>query len=135
MSRKSRPLIHGPGLKRQGVIILQSLFIAFVTFVELWLRNGVGVFTGVVLLISFYAGVRFGRPGTAYVAVVTPPLALAVAVLVSVILIDGFKASQLGIGFIAALASQAPFLLIGTAYGWFVFLNAKAKKRPYKARR
>jgi hypothetical protein len=39
-----------------------------------------------------------------------------------------------GIDVIAALASEAPFLIIGAIYGWFIFLNAKAKKKPPKAR-
>jgi hypothetical protein len=47
---------------------------------------------------------------------------------------DGFRPSRVGIDFIAALASEAPFLIIGAAYGWFVYLNAKAKTKPSKPR-
>lgn len=126
--------ITGPGLKKQGIVVLQIFFIGFFTFIELWLRSGVGIITGVIILACFYCGIRFGRPGTTYVAVVTPPLAFAAAAIFWTIVFDGFRASRVGIDVIAALASEAPFLIIGAIYGWFVFLNAKAKKRPSKAR-
>jgi hypothetical protein len=47
-------------------------------------------------------------------------------------LLDGFRPSRVGIDFIAALASEAPFLMIAAAYGWFVYLNQKAKAKPSK---
>jgi hypothetical protein len=34
----------------------------------------------------------------------------------------------------ASLASVAPFLLIAALYGWYQFLNEKAKNRPSKRR-
>jgi len=126
--------IAGPGLKKQGIVVIQTFFIGFFTFIELWLRSGVGIITGVVILACFYGGIRFGRPGTTYVAVVTPPLAFAATAIFWTLIFDGFRPSRVGIDVIAALASEAPFLIIGAIYGWFVFLNAKAKKKPPKAR-
>ncbi len=126
--------ITGPGLKKQGIVVIQAFFIGLFTFIELWLRSGVGIITGVVILACFYGGIRFGRPGTTYVAVVTPPLAFAAAAIFWTLIFDGFRPSRVGIDVIAALASEAPFLIIGAVYGWFVFLNAKAKKKPPKAR-
>lgn len=134
MSTMNRLAIQGPGLKKAGIVVLQTFFIALFTFIEIWLRSGVGIFTGVVLLASFYGGLRFGRPGTTYVCVVTPPLAFAGSALFWLFIFDGFKLSRVGIDFIAALASEAPFLIIGALYGWFIFLNAKAKKKPSKPR-
>ncbi|CAB4712216.1 unannotated protein [freshwater metagenome] len=134
MSTTNKIAIQGPGLKKEGVVILQSLLIALSTAVELWLRSGVGILTGVVILICFYGGIRYGRPGTTYVAAVTPPLAFAGSAIIVTLLQDGFRPSRVGIDVIAALASAAPFLIIGALYGWFVFLNAKAKKRPSKPR-
>lgn len=134
MSLSSKIAIQGPGLKRQGIIVLQTFFIGFFTYIELWLRSGVGIITGVIILLSFYGGIRFGRPETTYVAVVTPPLAFAVSALVWTIILVGFKPSRVAIDVVAALASEAPYLIIGAIYGWFIFLNAKAKKRPPKAR-
>jgi len=32
------------------------------------------------------------------------------------------------------LASVAPYLMIAAVYGWFVYLNQKAKAKPSKAR-
>ena len=126
--------ITGPGLKKQGIVVIQAFFIGFFTFIELWLRSGVGIITGLVILACFYGGIRFGRPGTTYIAVVTPPLAFAAAAIFWTLIFDGFRPSRVGIDVIAALASEAPFLIIGAIYGWFVFLNAKAKKKPPKAR-
>jgi hypothetical protein len=39
-----------------------------------------------------------------------------------------------GVDFIASLASEAPFLIISALYGWFVYLNEKAKAKPSKKR-
>lgn len=135
MSINRKLQIQGPGLKKQGIVVLQSFLIALSTFLELWLRNGVGIITGLVLLVAFFGGIHFGRPGTTYVSVVTPPLAFAGAALFWIIILDGFRPSRVGIDFITALASEAPFLIIGALYGWFVFLNAKAKNKPSRARR
>lgn len=126
--------ISGPGLKKQGVLVLQSLLIFLSTFIELWLRSGVGIITGLILLLSFFGGIRLGRPGTTYVAVVSPPLAFAASALFWSLILDGFKLSRVGIDVVAALASEAPFLIIGAIYGWYIFLNARAKTRPSKLR-
>ena len=122
--------ISGPGLKKEGVVVLQTLFIALFTLLELWLRSGVGIVTGLVLCISVFAGIRLGRQGTRYVSVVSPPLAFAATVLVNVIINDGIKITRVGIDFIAALASVAPYLIISALYGWFMYFNEKAKSRP-----
>jgi hypothetical protein len=135
MSALSKMQIQGPGLKKEGIIALQSFFIAIVTFIEIWLRSGVGILTGLIILATFFGAVRFGRPGTTYVCVVTPPLAFAASALLWLIIFDGFRPSRIGIDFFAALASEAPFLIIGATYGWFVYLNEKAKTKPSKAHR
>jgi len=135
MSTMTKLQIQGPGLKKEGIVVLQTLLIGFFTFIELWLRSGVGIITGIVILLAFYGAIRFGRPGTTYVSVVTPPLAFAANAIFWIMIFDGFRPSRAGIDFIAALASVAPFLIIGAAYGWFVYLNAKAKNKPSKASR
>jgi len=126
----NRVAITGPGLKKQGVVVLQTLFIALFTLLELWIRSGVGIVTGVILCVAVFGGIRFGRSGTRYVSVVTPPLAFAGTILISVIAADGIKISRVGIDFIAALASVAPYLIISALYGWFMYFNEKAKSRP-----
>jgi hypothetical protein len=126
----NRIAISGPGLKKEGVVVLQTLFIALLTLLELWIRSGVGIITGLVLCVSVYAGIRFGRKGTRYVSVVTPPLAFAATVFIYAIASHGISISRVGIDFVAALASVAPFLILSALYGWFMFLNEKAKSRP-----
>lgn len=129
-----KPQIPGPGLKREGIIFLQIIFIAFFTLAELFIRSGAGFISGFVLLVVTYGGVAYGRPGTRYVTAVTPPLAYAATTLFYTILNDGLSISRVGVDFIASLASVAPFLLISAAYGWYQFLNEKAKSRPSKRR-
>jgi len=126
----NRVAISGPGLKKQGVVVLQTLFIALFTLLELRIRDGVGIVTGLVICVAVFGGIRFGRTGTRYVSVVTPPLAFAATVLISVILADGIKISRVGIDFIAALASVAPYLIFSALFGWFMYFNERAKSRP-----
>ena len=130
MSTIQKMQIQGPGLKKPGVVILQSIFIAFFVFIEMTIRTGVGVLTGIAICAALYGSLRFGRPGTTHVSVVTPPLAFAGSALALTMLLDGFRPSRIGIDFIAALASEAPFLIIAAVYGWFVYLNQKAKAKP-----
>jgi hypothetical protein len=66
--------------------------------------------------------------------VVTPPLVLAALITFYFLATDGFSISRLGIDILAALASVGPWLLASALYGWFMFLNEKAKKRKPKNR-
>ncbi len=122
--------IRGPGLKKQGIVVLQIIFIGFSSFLETWLRGGVGVVTGIIICAVLYGSLRFGRPGTTYVSVVTPPLAFAATIFLSIFLLNGFHPSRVGIDFIAALASVAPFLIISALYGWFIYFNQRSKTKP-----
>ncbi len=130
----TRPVITGPGLKKQGVVVLQIFFISLFTFAELTLRSGTGILTGLIIVVTTFGGIRFGRPGTRYVSVVTPPLVLASVVTVYYLLTDGLSISRLGIDILASLASVGPWLLAAALYGWFMFLNEKAKARKPKPR-
>ena len=126
--------MSGPGLKKEGVVVFQSFFIALFAGFELLIRSGAGIVSGLIICIVLFGGIRFGRPGTTYVSVVTPPLAFAATVLAYLIITVGIKPSRLGLDFIASLASIATYLLASALYGWFVFLNEKAKARKPKPR-
>ena len=126
--------MSGPGLKKEGVVILQTFFIALFAGFELLIRSGAGIVSGVIICAVLFGGIRFGRSGTAYVAVVTPPLAFAATVITYLILTVGISPARLGLDFIASLASIAPYLLVSALYGWFMFLNEKAKARKPKPR-
>jgi hypothetical protein len=130
----TRPVITGPGLKKQGVVVLQIFFIALFTFSELVLRSGTGILTGLVIVVTTFGGIRFGRPGTRYVSVVTPPLVLGAVVTIYYILADGLAITRVGIDILASLASVGPWLLASALYGWFMFFNEKAKARKPKSR-
>lgn len=125
-----KPTITGPGLKKQGVVVLQSFFIFIFVWLELWVRGGAGILSGLIICLVTYGGVAYGRKGTRYVSAVTPPLAYAATTLIYTIVSDGIRPSRVGIDFIASLASVAPFLLISALYSWYMFLNEKAKNRP-----
>ncbi len=120
MSTLQKIQIQGPGLKKEGIVVLQTLFIGFFVFIEMTIRTGVGILTGIAICAALFGSLRFGRPGTTYVSVVTPPLAFAGSALAMTILLDGFRPSRIGIDFIAA------------AYGWIIYLNQKAKAKPSK---
>jgi len=125
-----KPGISGPGLNKQGVVVLQSFFIFVFVWLEMWIRSGAGILSGLIIALVTYGGIAYGRTGTRYVAVVTPPLAYAATTLIYTIFSDGLRPSRVGVDFIASLASVAPFLLISALYGWFMFFNEKAKSRP-----
>ena len=127
-----KPQLPGPGLKKQGIVFLQVVFIAFFTLAELVIRGGAGILSGLVLVVVTYGGVAYGRAGTRYVTAVTPPIAYAATTFIYTILTVGIRISRVGVDFIASLASVAPFMLVAAAYGWYQFLNEKAKARPSK---
>ena len=130
----TRPVITGPGLKKEGVVVLQILLISLFALAELIFRSGPGILTGLVIVVTTFGGIRFGRPGTRYVSAVTPPLVLGAVVSIYFLITDGLAISRLGIDILAALASVGPWLLIAAIYGWFMFLNEKAKARKPKPR-
>lgn len=127
-----KPPFSGPGLKKQGVVTLQIFFIALLAGLEIWIRSGAGIVSGLVICLVTYGGIAFGRAGTRYVTAVTPPLAFASVALFTTILSNGLSPSRLAVDFVASLASVAPYLLISALYGWFMFLNEKARNRPSK---
>jgi hypothetical protein len=123
--------ITGPGLKKEGIIVLQFFFIGIFSYLELLLRNGFGIVTGLVIMLVTFGGVQYGRHGTSYVAAVNPPLAFASLAFIELLTRSGLSITRLGIDFLASLATQAPFLLISAAYAWYFYFDrrAKAQKR------
>ena len=119
--------IQGPGLTAPGVVILQFLFITFIAMIEIFFRNGVGVMTGVAIWLAYFGGIKLGRPGTLYPAVVNPPIAFAAAMIVLMPTIGSasLKPTRLAVELFAALASEAPFLITGAAVAWVIYLTKK----------
>lgn len=131
-SINGRPVIQGPGLKKEGIVVLQTFFISLFALIELIFRHGTGSITGFFICLVTFGAIKFGRAGTRYVSVVTPPLALAGVVLGYGILTSGFSPARIGVDFISNIASQAPFLIVMSLYGWFMYFNEKAKSKPSK---
>ena len=119
--------IKGPGLTAPGVVILQFLFITFIAMIEILFRNGVGVITGVAIWLAYFGGIKLGRPGTLYPAVVNPPIAFAAAMIVLMPTIGSasLKPTRLAVELFAALASEAIFLITGAAVAWVIYLTKK----------
>lgn len=87
-NQKKRPSLSGPGLKKEGVVVLQTLFILIFVSLEIWVRSGAGILSGLIICLVTYGGVAYGRKGTRYVSAVTPPLAYAATTLLMTILND-----------------------------------------------
>lgn len=115
--------IQGPGLTKPGVAILQSFFIAFVMAVEIAFRGNVGVITGVGLWIAFAGGIRLGREGTIFTAVVTPPIAFAVMIVALLPTLGGstLRISRFALDLVSGLAGIAPYLVTGALVGWVIY--------------
>ena len=82
--------VKGAGLTKPGIAILQFLLIFIVAIVEIFFRSNIGFLTGIALWATYYGGLIYGRPGTTFVAVVNPPIALALATLVLLPTVGGF---------------------------------------------
>ena len=121
-------------LKKEGVATLQSFFIFFFSTIEYLIRHSYGIVTGLVIFAVVILGNRFGRPGVAYVAAVTPPIAFAATSLFWAVIANNIHIAKLLVDFIGALASAAPWLILGAAFGWYTFLNQRAKRRISDAR-
>ena len=121
-------------LKKEGVATLQTFFIFFFSSLEYLIRHSYGIVTGLVIFAVVILGNRFGRPGVAYVAAVTPPIAFAATSLFWAVLANNIHIAKLLVDLIGALASAAPWLILGAAFGWYTFLNQRAKRRVSDAR-
>ena len=121
-------------LKKEGVATLQTFFIFFFSSLEYLIRHSYGIVTGLVIFAVVILGNRFGRPGVAYVAAVTPPIAFAATSLFWAVIANNIHIAKLLVDLIGALASAAPWLILGAAFGWYTFLNQRAKRRVSDAR-
>ncbi len=113
------------GLTKPGVVILQTFFIGLVSTIEITVRHGIGMYTGVMICLAVLGTTRFGRSGTEYVSAATAPLAFAIVTFLVTTVTDGFHVSKVGVDFVASLASVAPYLIVAAAYGWFNYFRAK----------
>lgn len=97
--------------------------------IEIYFRSNVGFLTGIAIWMAYYAALIYGRKGTTYVAVVNPPIAFALSTLMLLPTVGGisFSISRLGIDLVTGLASVAPFLIIGSLYGWWYYFKERRK--------
>lgn len=121
--------IQGAGLKAPGVILLQFLLILFFETFE-YAFTKVGIFTGVALIVAWAGGLKLGRRGTSFTAVVNPPLAFLVSTILLIATLGGtgFSISHVGLDLISMLGAAAPFLVTGALFAWGYYFLAAAKK-------
>jgi len=121
--------IQGPGLTKQGVAILQALWIALLMAVEIALRGNVGFITGVAIWIAYAGGIHLGRSGTIFTAVVTPPIAFAMTIVLLLPTLGGstLRISRFALDLVSGLAGIAPFLVTGALVGWVIFFARQRK--------
>lgn len=121
------PHASNKGLTKPGVVVMQTLVITLVTAYELFVRDGIGIFTGLAICVATLGTIRFARAGTEYVSAATAPLAFAAVTLTSLVAIDGLNPSRLGLDIVSSLASAAPYLLFSATCGWINFFRRRAK--------
>ena len=117
--------IKGPGLTKPGVVILQFLVIFLFEAVEILFRNSLGIITCLAIWIAFFGAIYLGRPGTAYVTAVAPPVSLLIAsiILMPTLGSGSFAPTALLIDLVAGLASVSFYLLSGAAAAWFFWFK------------
>jgi energy-converting hydrogenase Eha subunit A len=121
-------------LKKEGVATLQAFFIFIFASIEHLFRQSFGIVTGLVLFSVVILGNRFGRSGVAYAAAVTPPLAFGITALFWAIIAYNIHITKVAVDLIGSLASVAPWLILGALFGWYTFLQQRAKKKVSDAR-
>ena len=117
--------IKGPGLTKPGVVILQFLVIFLFEAVEILFRNSLGIITCLAIWIAFFGAIYLGRPGTAYVTAVAPPVSLLITSIILMPTLGGgsFAPTELLIDLVAGLASVSFYLLSGAAVAWFIWFK------------
>ena len=104
--------IKGPGLTKPGVVILQFLVIFLFQAIELAFRSSLGIITCLAIWIAFFGAIYLGRPGTAYVTAVAPPVSLLISSIILMPTVGGgsFMPTKLLIDLVAGLASVSFYL-------------------------
>ena len=117
--------LKGPGLTKPGVVILQFLIIFLFQAVEILFRNSLGIITCLAIWIAFFGAIYLGRPGTAYVTAVAPPVSLLISsiILMPTLGSSSFAPTALLIDLVAGLASVSFYLLSGAAVAWFIWFK------------
>ena len=121
-------------LKKEGVATLQTFFIFIFASLEHLIRQSYGIVTGLIVFAVAVLGNRFGRAGVSYVAAVTPPLAFGATALLWSLFAYNIHITKVAVDLIGSLASIAPWMILGAIYGWYTFLNQRAKNKVATAR-
>jgi hypothetical protein len=118
-------------LTKPGVVILQFLVIFFFEGIEIFFRNSLGIITCLAIWLAFFGAIYLGRPGTAYVTAVAPPVSLLFAsiILMPTVGDSTFAPTKLLIDLVAGLASVSFYLITGAAIAWFIWFKKERTKK------
>lgn len=107
------------------MVILQFLVIFLFEAVEILFRNSLGIITCLAIWIAFFGAIYLGRPGTAYVTAVAPPVSLLIASIILMPTLGGgsIAPTKLLIDLVAGLASVSFYLLSGAGIAWFIWFK------------
>ncbi len=128
-SRPGKRVLSGPGLKAPGVVLLQFLLILLVEAVE-YNFTKIGLLTGIAILIAIGGAIYLGRKGSEFITAVNPPLAFMVATLINLAAFsgDGIHIARFGLAIITALATVAPYLIVGSLVAWGFYLTHREQR-------
>jgi hypothetical protein len=117
------PKLQGRGLTTPGIIVMQILFIFFVSTIEIFFGDEPSTFTGLTLWFLLYAAISIGRKGTLFTAVVWLPITLTSTLFLTLATVGGkgFAPTKLGIALVTSLARLAPYLVVVTVLGWAIY--------------
>ena len=110
----------GSGLTAPGIAALPSALLFLLMGIEILIRDHVGLFSGLASLLVNGGGSWLARRDARRAAAITPPLATLISLLIWLpIGPSTLSPSRLAIDLLSALASLAPYLLVGAAFSWF----------------
>jgi hypothetical protein len=110
----------GPGLTAPGIAALPSALLFLLVGIEILIRDHVGIISGLAILVANSGGSWLARRDARRAAAITPPLATLISLLIWLpIGPSTLSLTRLSIDLLSALASLAPYLLLGAAFSWF----------------
>lgn len=132
MKKPASP-IKGPGLTVPGIVILQGLFILLVETCE-YAIGKIGAATGIALLLAIAGGIYLGRSGSEFATAVNPPLAFLFSTILVLCTLGGvgLHLARLGLDLVTALATVAPYLVVGAVGSWGFYLYRTRQSKAVK---
>ena len=119
----------GRGLTNQGTALVPSAICFLGIGIELIFRGKVGLLSGLAILIANVGGSWLSRKNAKRIAAITPPLATLTSLLFWLpIGPSSLSITRLLLDTVSALASLAPYLLLGALAAWGNYFRTKSAR-------